>query len=58
MKWPQVGALVVGPVVALVVGPVVAPVVAPVDAQKVDQVVEQKNFQHRLVVSESVSSVI
>ena len=39
-------------------GPVVVLVVAPVDAQKVAQVVEQKNFQHRLVASESVSSVI
>ena len=37
---------------------VVALAVARVDAQEVVQVVEQKNFQHGLVVSESESSVI
>ena len=43
---------------ALAVALVVALAVAGVDAQEVAQVVEQKNFQHGLVVSESESSVI
>ena len=58
-------ALLVGPVAALAVAQVdaqevaqvVALLVAQVDAQEVAQVVEQKNFQHGLVVTESVSSV-
>ena len=44
--------------VALAVALVVAQAVARVDAQEVVQVVEQKNFQHGLVVSESESSMI
>ena len=43
---------------ALAVAGVVALAVAGVDAQEVAQVVEQKNFQHGLVVSESESSMI
>ena len=43
---------------ALAVALVVALAVAGVDAQEVAQVVEQKNFQHGLVVSESESSMI
>ena len=50
-------ALVVALVVALLVAQVVALLVALVVAQEVAQVVEQKNFQHGLVVTESVSSV-
>ena len=55
-QWAVSG--LVAPLSGASSGVVVALAVAGVDAQEVAQVVEQKNFQHGLVVSESESSVI